>query len=152
MRTEKKLRLSTTILKITEPAPRMPFYIPFLPAPVESPETFARLHFISPFPYVKENLNWNFFTLFSTVRWDANIRSFTAALLFYECFRGAFLNHSVRRTDECSECIFMCSVVCRLLNGPLLHHKPVFGNSAAMLYYLWHAWCHIMPGNNPFGN
>ncbi len=30
---------------------------------LESPETFARLHFISPFPYVKENLNWNFFTL-----------------------------------------------------------------------------------------
>lgn len=28
---------------------------------LESPETFARLHFISPF--VNENLNWNFFTL-----------------------------------------------------------------------------------------
>lgn len=46
---------------------------------LESPETFTRLHFISPF--VNEYLNWNFFTLSL-----CHIRSVMAAQLFYKCF------------------------------------------------------------------
>ncbi len=52
---------------------------------LESPETFARLHFISPFPYVKENLNWNFFTL-SPPCVEMPHKIFYSSTAVYECF------------------------------------------------------------------
>lgn len=119
----------------------MPFY-PIFPSTCWKARRLSVISILFP-PIVNVNINWNFFLTLSPPCVEMPHKICYGSTAVFWVFSRSIPYYSVRQTDECSEWVFMRSVVCRLLKRPLPHHEPLFGNSTAILYYLWHAhaWC-----------